>query len=111
MIIDFRISSSTPSPIVLKGSNVERVSTYKYLGTVIDDKLSWHEYTDCMIKRLNTRMYCLRKLNFSNVDVKIFAMFYGSEVESVWKYCLLCLGGYVAKGDRDRIQRIVNEAG
>ena len=38
-------------------------------------------------------------------------MFYCSEVESVWKYCLLCWGGYVAKGDRDRIQRIVKEAG
>jgi hypothetical protein len=111
MIIDFRISSSTPSPIVLKGSNVERVSSYKYLGIVIDDKLRWHAYIDSMIKRLNTRMYCLRKLNFFNVDVKILALFYDSVVESVWRYCLLCWGGNVAKGDRERIDRIVKEAG
>jgi hypothetical protein len=111
MIIDFRYSSSTPSPIVLKGSNVERVPSYKYLGIVIDDKLNWHTHVDYLIKRLNTRMYCLRKLNFFHVDVKILAMFYDSVVESVWRYCLLCWGGNVAKGDGERIARIVKEAG
>ena len=98
-------------PIVLKGSDVERVSSYKYLGIVIDDKLSWHVYIDSLIKRLNTRMYCLRKLNYFNVDVKILALFYDSVVESVWRYCLLCWGGNVSKGDRERVERIVKEAG
>ena len=83
MVIDFRTSSSKPSPIVLKGSNVERVFSYKYLGIVIDDKLSWHVYIDSLIKILNTMMYFLRRLNFFNIDVKIFALFYDSIVESV----------------------------
>ena len=63
------------------------------------------------IKRLNTRMYCLRKLNFFNVDVKILALFYDLVVESVWRYYLLCWGGNVSKGDRERVERIVKEAG
>ena len=111
MVIDFRTSSSTPSPIVLKSSNVERVSSYKYLGIVIDDKFSRHVYTDSLIKRLNTMMYCLRRLNFFNVDVKILAMFYDSVVESVWRYCLVCWGRNVSKGDRERVEHIVKEAG
>ena len=57
-------------------------------------------YIDSLIKRLDTRMYCLRNLNFFNVDVKILALFYDSVVESVWRYCLLCWGGNVSKGDR-----------
>ena len=84
MVIDFKTSSATPSPIVLKSSKVERVSSYRYLGIVIDDKLSWHVYIDYLIKRLNTRMYCLRILNFFNADVKNLALFYDSIVESVW---------------------------
>ena len=68
-------------------------------------------YIDSLIKRLNTRMYCLRRLNFFNVDVKIFALFYDSVVESVWRYCLVCWGGNVSKGDRERVERIVKEAG
>ena len=111
MVIDFRTSSSTSIPIVLKGSNVERVSLYKYLGIVIDDKLSWYVYIDSLIKRRNTIMYCLRRSNFFNVDVKILALFYDSVVESVWRYCLVCWGGNVSKGDRERVERIVKEAG
>ena len=111
MIIDFRISSSTPCFIALKGSNVERVSSYKYLGIVIDDRLTWHTYIDFLIKRLNIRMYCFRKLNYFNVDARILAAFYDSVIASVWRYCLVCWGGNVVQGDKDNISRIVNEVG
>ena len=46
MIIDFRISCSLPSSIILKGSKVDRVSKYKYLGIMTDDKLAWHDHID-----------------------------------------------------------------
>ena len=111
MIIDFRISCSPPSSIVLKGSKVDRVSSYKYLGIMIDDKLAWHDHIDYLIKRLNVRMYCFRKLNYFHVDKRILALFYESVIASVWRYCLLCWGGNVSQGGRDKINRIVNKAG
>ena len=111
MIIDFRISCSHPSSIVLKGSKVDRVSSYKYLGIMIDDKLAWHDHIDYLIKRLNVRMYCFRKLNYFHVDKRIRALFYEYVVASVCRYCLLCWGGNVSQGGRDRITRIVNQAG
>ena len=43
--------------------------------------------------------------------MKIFALFYDSVVRSVWRYCLLCLGGNVSKGDREEVECIVKEAG
>ena len=46
-----------------------------------------------------------------SVDVKILALFYDSVVESVWRYCLLCWGGNASKGDRERVERVVKEAG
>ncbi len=110
MIIEFRNSYSSPDPIVLKGSEVERVVNYKYLGIVIDDKLAWHPHIDFLVKKLNTRMYCLRKLNYFHVNANILAMFYDSVVSSIWKYCLICWGGNAARGDTDRINRVVNGA-
>ena len=69
------------------------MSSYKYIGIVIDDRLAWHTFIDSLIKKLNSRMFCLRKLNFFKVDAKILALFYDSVVESVWRYCLfICLG-------------------
>ena len=44
--------------------------------------------------------------------MKILILFYDSVVESAWwRYCLLCFGRDVSKGDRERLDRIVKEAG
>ena len=43
-IIDFRTSSSTPSPLVLKGSKFERVSSSILASELM--ALTWHVYTD-----------------------------------------------------------------
>ena len=56
-------------------------------------------------------MYCFRKLNYFHVGKRILALFYESVVASVWRYCLLCWGGNVSQGGRDKITRIVNQAG
>ena len=78
MIADFRISHSPPSSIILNGSNVECVSSYKYLGIMMDNKLAWHDHINYLTKRLNVRMYCFRKLNYFHVDKRFLAMFYMS---------------------------------
>ena len=107
MVIDFRISCSPPSSIVLKGSTIDRVSSYRYLGIMIDDKLAWHDHIDYLIKRLNVRMYCFRKLNYFHVDKRILALFYESVVASVWRYCLLswlCWDGNVSQLKRGQKQ-------
>ena len=72
MIIDFRKENKTEfEPISIKGEIVEKVSKYKYLGMVIDDRLSWKENCDYIYKRTQTRMYCLKKLRSFNVNSDI----------------------------------------
>ena len=61
MCIAFRKNQSCPKPVYIKGEAVERVVTYKYLGVVFDSKLSWKGNTNSVLKKVNTRMYCLRK--------------------------------------------------
>ena len=40
MIIDFRRDTTPPLPVIIKEREVERVSSYKYLGVVLNDKLT-----------------------------------------------------------------------
>lgn len=45
MVINFRKTPHLTCPIVIKGSLVETVECYKYLGTVIDNNLGKDERT------------------------------------------------------------------
>ena len=49
MIIDFRKSKALPDPIIINDHTVERVRTYKYLGVMLNNDLSWSSNTDYII--------------------------------------------------------------
>ena len=68
MVIDYRKSNNVPSVVSINGSMVERVDTYRYLGVVIDNRLSWHEHVEALSKKLSPRMYCMRIMNKFNVN-------------------------------------------
>ena len=72
LIVDFRTTNKTiPEPVTIKGSAVERVDRFKYLGVVFDDTLSWHDNTDALVSKVNSRLYCLRKLSSFHVSTRI----------------------------------------
>lgn len=41
MVIDFRRSKHAVSPIRINGKEIQTVTSYKYLGVHLDNKLSW----------------------------------------------------------------------
>ena len=110
MVIDFRQSRSDPQPVAIKGSAVASVETYTYLGIVLNNKLSWGDHVDLIVKKLNSRMYCLRKLNSFHITPEILNVFYTSTIVSVWRYCLVCWGGNVSKSEKRRTDGIVRKA-
>ena len=89
---------------------VERVSTYKYLGSVLDEKLAWTAHVDSIVKRLNSRMFCLRKLGRFGVRTEILKLFYQSTIMGVWRYCLIFWGGNLKKIDIERLNDTVKRA-
>ena len=56
---------------------MERVETYKYLGVVFDtdSKLTWKENINSMLIKVNTRMYCFRKLRSFRVNLGMLVTF------------------------------------
>ena len=68
MIIDLKKGRNTPDEVTIKDKVIERVSSYKYSGVVMDNRLAWHDHIDYLVKRINPRLYCMRRLHKFNVD-------------------------------------------
>ena len=76
MCIDFRKNRRCPKPINIEGEAVERVDTYQYLGVVFDSKLNWKENINSVLKKkVNSRMYCIRKLRSFGVNSHMLVTF------------------------------------
>ena len=74
MITDFRQTRTQPNSVVIKGVEVERVSTYKYLGVVFDS-FNWQENKNTIIQKAYCCLHCLRKLRSFNVRPDILQIF------------------------------------
>ena len=111
MIIDFRRANrKEPEKIVINGLEIERVSEYKYLGVIFDNKLSFSKNVKEIIKKVNSRLYCLYKLRSFNVKNEILQTFYTSIIRSVFTYGLVCWGGNLPARDKKKIDKIVKKA-
>ena len=112
LVFDFRTSKrSELMPIKIKDENIETVETYKYLGTVIDNKLSWADQCTTVLSKSQQRMYFLRKMKSFHVDNTILRLFYKSVIESVVLFsCVVWYGG-CRKKDFSKLQRTSKQAG
>lgn len=65
---------------------------YKYLGTILDDKLAFEANTERICKKVNQRMFYLRKLRSFYVGSSLMKMFYSFFfIESILTFCNLSL--------------------
>ena len=60
MIINFTDNYQFTTRLQLKGENIEIVDKMKILGTIVNDRLTWDENCDYLIKKVNARMQLLR---------------------------------------------------
>ena len=84
MLIDFRKAPTVIPDLFIDGVKVERVTEYKYLGTVLDNKLNFNKNTDFIHKRCQPRIFCLQKLRSLNVSAAVLRIFSRSCIESVF---------------------------
>ena len=112
IVIDFRKTKGTsPEKVTIKGLEVDRVETHKYLGVVFDEKLSFSGNTEAVIKKANSRLYCLRKLRSFNVQSDILSSFYRAAISSVLTFGVVCWGGSITDRDKARLDKIMTKAG
>ncbi len=82
LIVDFRKRQQRPyTPLMISGTPVERVSSFKYLGVNTSEDLTTHIQTQ--VKKARKRLYHLRQLRKFRVSPTILKTFYSGAIESV----------------------------
>ena len=110
LVIDFRKKKNHLLPLVIKDQEIEQVQTYKYLGVTIDDKLDWQIHSSTVCKKINKRMFFLRKLRSFKIDTILLSLFYRSTMQSILSFCIAAWGGNIRDKDKCTMNRIVKKA-
>ncbi len=77
LIVDFRKRQQLLyTPLMISGTPVERVSSFKYLGVNISKDLTWTAHIQTQVKKARQRLYHLRQLRKFRVSPAILKTLY-----------------------------------
>ena len=112
MVIDFRRIKSPIAPITINGEDIEMVTNFKFLGTIIsnDRDLSWDTNITAIIKKAQQRLFFLRLLRKFKLSAYILASFYRATIESVLTFSITVWYGSATEEQKARLQRVVKNA-
>ncbi len=111
LIVDFRKRQHWPyTPLMISGTPVERVSSFKYLGVNISEDLTWTAHIQTQVKKARQRLYHLQQLRKFRVSPEILKTFYSGAIESVLTQCISVWYGNSSNQDCKALQRVVRLA-
>ncbi|KAI3375823.1 hypothetical protein L3Q82_003746 [Scortum barcoo] len=87
---------------------VERVSSFKFLGTHISENLSWTANTSSLIKKAHQRLFFLRTLKKNHLSTAILGNFY--RCAGILTNCITVWYGNCSVADPKALQRVVKTA-
>ncbi|KAI4872033.1 hypothetical protein NFI96_006516 [Prochilodus magdalenae] len=110
LVVDFR-RCRHPLPLVnIRGMDIERVDSYKYLGVHLNNKLDWSVNTTALHKG-QSRLYLLRRLRSCGVQGALLRTFFHTVVASALFYGVVCWGSSISTADRKRLDQLLKRAG
>ncbi len=110
---DCRLQEETAAalhPLMISGTPVERVSSFKYLGVNISEDLTWTAHIQTQVKKARQRLYHLRQLRKFRVSPAILKNFYSGAIESVLTQCISVWYNNATNQDCKALQRVVRLA-
>ena len=110
LVFDEKKNFDPFEPISISNENVEVVESFKYLGTILDTKLSFDKNTDAIYNKCQQRLYLLRKLKSFYVCTEILETVYHSMIESILTFNIVCWFGFLNTIQKNKLNRIVNLA-
>ena len=90
--------------------DIEMVTSYKYLGVHLNNKLDWTDHTAATYKKGQSRLYLLRKLRSFGVQGPLLTSFYDSVVVSAIFYRVVCWSSSISAADRRRLDKLIKKA-
>ena len=110
LVFDYRRKKEPLTPLLIDGKIVSIVDSYKYLGPKIDSKLNWSNHAHDVCKKVNQRLYFLRKLRSFKFNPEILLLFYRATIESIITYGINCWGSSIMTKDKERINRLIRKS-
>ncbi len=109
LIVDFRKRQQRPyTPLMISGTPVERVSSFKYLGVNISEDLTWTLHIQTQVKKDRQRLYHLRQLRKFRVSPAILKTVYSGVIESVLSLCISVWYSNASNQDCKALQRVMH---
>ncbi len=108
--MDFRRQKREHTPIIIDGTPVERVSSFKFLGVHITEDLTWSAHTDAVLKKAQQLLFFLRRLRRFGMSPHILHSFYTCTVASILTGCITAWYGNSTSSNRKHLQRVVRTA-
>ena len=84
LIIDFRKKKTAPPPpLFIDNTEVEIVTFFKFLGSIVNNTVTWNDHCESLISKARQRLYFLRKLKSFGVNNYIILTFYTAIIEKI----------------------------
>ena len=111
LIVDFNPDSAIcHKPVYVSEKEVEVVDDFVYLGTTIDQRLSFKANAERVFKKANQRLHLLRKLRSFGVANKVLQTVYKSLVQSILTFNISVYYNILNQKDKVMLSRIINTA-
>ena len=96
--------------LIIDGHNVEQVDSFKYLETVIEERLRFQEHSMEVIKKARKRLYIMKKLCARRVSGPLRVQCYTTFIECIFLYHLSTVFGHLSAMSRKSINRVLDLA-
>jgi hypothetical protein len=109
LVWDYRKAPPDRDPVRMENLAVEQVQSYKYLGLLIDNRLTFSEHVKAVIRKVNRRLYFVRTMVKLRIDPNIIALFFNSTIPPVLNYAGLSFYGNLPqylKNELDKPRRV-----
>ena len=110
MVVDFRRNGSSDGNTVINDEAVSIVESFRYLGVVLDNKLTFSQHTSEIQKKCQRRLYVLRRLRSFSLDSKLLLLLYRSIIESLLTYCSVCFFPMLSVVNRNKLLKVSQQA-
>ena len=106
MVISFKRTPTEVPPLTLNNTIIDRVSTFKLLGVLLTDTLSWDENTNALLAKSAPRIYYLKQLRRSGMEDVDLLVFYKAIIRPVLEYACPVWHPGLTKAQSDIIEGI-----
>ena len=110
LVVDFCRHKQPCTQVTILGMDIKMVTSYKFLGVHMNNKLDWTDHNAAKYKKCQSRLHLLKKLRSFGVQGALLTSFSDSVVASAIFYGVVCWSSSILVAGRRRIDKPIKKA-